>query len=449
MIATNGDRITVQISYWYQLASGGPQTTGIFTLEGQSRTPQNKTFTIVFPTEDIYEVVIYRSNTEDLSTGAADKVYCEGIQAVQQLLPANGFNADDTKTTLFVKTKVEDDSIRAGKVNAYHSRAIPLFNYSTQTFDAQSFTDRFDLILIHHMVNVANVPLNEIATDDLESIVTAVGASSDLIKFNYTFAGKNTPLDDDIKLICNAVRVTPYKQGSLYRFFRDEVKPVSTVFALNEKQPRSDKKTIKPNLLNDFDGIELEYKNEANDFDTEIINVPVTATRRKKVTAVGITNTAQAQNRADYEYNRLLYQRTSFTTTVMKMGVIPDLGDRIIIPDNTRIDSQSGELLKVDGTQLTVSEKFDFNGQATGTVYYSGGSLTVTPVSDNVINVTAGSITSLESRGQNGNQIGSPLIFVDSLTGVTHEWTLTNRTEDGDYVQLECVNYDSRVYNGD
>lgn len=449
LISSSGGRISAEPSYFYQLASGGPQYSGLMLMEGQSRTPQNKTFTIVFPTTDKYKIIIYRDNDEDLSAGAADKIYCDGIRAVQPITPSNGFDEDDTKTTLFVKTKVEDDSIKAGKVNCYHSRAIPIFNYFTNAFGTQAFTDRFDLILMHHMVTVSGIPLDQIATDDLEAIVADVGASSDLLKFNYTFAGKNTPVDDDIKMICNAARVTPYKQGAVYRFFRDAVKPVSTVFALNDKKPSSDTKTIKPNLLNDFDGIELEYKNSANDFDTEIINVPVTASRRKKITAVGITNAVQAQNRAEYEYNRILYQRTSFTTTVIRSGVIPDLGDRIIIPDNTRIDSQSAELLKIAGTQLSVSEKLDFKGQASGTIYYSGGSLTVAPVSDYVVNVTAGSTASLESRGQNGNQVGSSLTFIDSLEGVAHEWTLTNRSDDGDYVTLECVNYDARVYDGD
>lgn len=449
MIAANGDRVEAYLTYGYQQIDGSANGVGFLGVEGQSRTPQNKTFTIPFPTAGLYNVDIYRDNVEDVEAGAADKVYCDSIQAVQSVTSSNGFDEDDTKTTLFVKTKVEDDSIRSGKVNAIHSRAIPVFNYTTGAYDDQAFTDRFDHILIYHMNIVAGVPLDQIALDDLESIVNDVGVSSDLLKFNYTFAGKNTPLNDDVSVICNAVRVTPYKQGSLYRFFRDQLKPVSTVFAMTDKKHGADKKTIKPNLLNDYDGIELEYKDNETDFDSVILNVPVSALRRKKIKTVGITNTAQAQNRADYEYNRLMYQRTSFTTTVLKTGVIPDLGDRIIVPDNTRIDSQSCEVLKIDGATMTVSETIDFKGSSNGSFYFSGGVLTVEPVSGNVVTITAGSTASLESRGQNGNQKGSSLVFVNGSTNVGHDWTLTNRTDDGDYVTLECVNYDERVYDGD
>lgn len=415
-------------------------------ITSSSRTPRNITYDVTLPSKGIYDIYIKRTTSEDLGTNAANQIVCDAIKPYQLLAPIT--EEDTTKTTLLVKTKVDSASIRSGKVNCIYGRPIPIFNYTTRIFDTQAVTSRFDLILMHHMVNVGGVPLNQINTDDLEEIVAAMPL--DLIQYNGTLAGKNTPLDNDIAAICGAARVSSYKQGSMYRFYGDYAKPVTMVFGITDKEPNADNKTIQMRLLNDFDGIELEFKNAANDYEPETIYIPEIAVRRKKIDGVGMTSYTQALSRANYEYARLRYQRTSFKTTVTNKGIIPDLGDVVRISDDTRADSVSAEVLSIDGNSIFVSEKINAPVDSNGKMLFGEFSIDVRVRGDYELLWLIGSPANLETRGQNGNQKGTTVIFVSSGDIADYpKWMITNKKYSGQSVDLECVNYNERLYDGD
>jgi len=416
------------------------------TITSSSRTPRNITYDVTLPSKGLYDIYIKRTTSEDLGTNAANQIVCDAIKPYQLLAPIT--EEDTTKTTLLVKTKVDSASIRSGKVNCIYGRPIPIFNYTTRTFGAQAVTSRFDLILMHHMVNVGGVPLSQINTDDLEEIVAAMPL--DLIQYNGTLAGKNTPLDNDIAAICGAARVSSYKQGSMYRFYGDYAKPVTMVFGITDKEPNADNKTIQMRLLNDFDGIELEFKNAANDYEPETIYIPEVAVRRKKIDGVGMTSYTQALSRANYEYARLRYQRTSFKTTVTNKGIIPDLGDVVRISDDTRADSVSAEVLRIDGNSIFISEKINAPVNSTGKMLFGEFSIDVRVLGDYELLWLIGSPANLEARGQSGNQKGTTVIFVSSGDIADYpKWMITNKKYSGQSVDLECVNYDERLYDGD
>lgn len=61
-----------------------------------------------------------------------------------------------------------------------------------------------------------------------------------------------------------------------------------------------------------------------------------------------------------------------------------------------------------------------------------------------------GSPANLETRGQNGNQKGTTVIFVSSGDIADYpKWMITNKKYSGQSVDLECVNYNERLYDGD
>jgi hypothetical protein len=97
--------------------------------------------------------------------------------------------------------------------------------------------------------------------------------------------------------------------------------------------------------------------------------VAPTAVNPKQITSVGIRNNVQAYLVASRLYNKLLYQNTVVEFQGLEEAALLVLNDRILVADNTRSDTQDGEVQNQIGLLLTLSQPVKFVGGRTYTIF--------------------------------------------------------------------------------
>jgi hypothetical protein len=180
---------------------------------------------------------------------------------------------------------------------------------------------------------------------------------------------------------------------------------------------------------------------------------------------MGCTNTAQAENRASLEANKLLYQRQSVTDDVLSDGGIVGPGSlvRWIDPNDFYGDDglQAGEVLAISGTTITTSEPLHWGTETTGRIMFTGvdglrlgAPVTVTPGAAPNKAVLASVPAGIYVAGGD-RQLGSRYAFAVGLTESEIEgaglYTVTGikpATGNQTY-RLELAQYDPRIYSAD
>jgi hypothetical protein len=88
----------------------------------------------------------------------------------------------------------------------------------------------------------------------------------------------------------------------------------------------------------------------------------------EEITLVGCQSDEQADNRADYEIRRLLYQRNSVSFDTYYFGLSAQIGDRVRWVDMNDQDVFGGEVLHIIGNDFLTSEPIYFEA---GKTYYA------------------------------------------------------------------------------
>lgn len=288
-------------------------------------------------------------------------------------------------------------------------------------------------------------------------------------EFGFTFSDANTPALEEMRQIANATRCFIYRIGSIISMVRDEPQPLpGTLFNRRNKIPFSERKSQRTNRPLDFDGVQFTYKSRTDDEQKTILipdDLPPTdpnfgappARKYKVAQGTGIRNLSQAWDRAQYEYNKIIYQREQIETSVDEEGILLSLNERIEHTDGTRIyESRSdGEVLGFSGTKVDTSELCLFEPNKTYSVVIRNEDGTVTnaiPVTerpDTAFGFILQTPQSLFTRGTNDYQLGSLYQFsADDDNAKSYLVQSISPNESGE-VQLELINYDERYYQAD
>ena len=288
-------------------------------------------------------------------------------------------------------------------------------------------------------------------------------------EFSFTFSNENVPALEELRQICNAARCILIREGSVLSAVRDQANPISTqLFNRRNKLPNSERKTISFNKPLDTDGVTLEYKSDVDD-EIKIINIPQdlepgdpnygnpTPLNPLKVEAAGIRNKTQAWDRAQYEYNKIIYKRETVETTVTGEALLLSLNDRVDHVDGTRIQSKvsEGEVLGFSGFNVDTSELCEFEDGKTYSVIFrniDGSVLTALPATERIdtsFGFTLSSSPSLFLRGDNEFQLGSLYSFA-SDDAPSQSYLVQGISPDSDgNVTLELINYADEYYQAD
>lgn len=288
-------------------------------------------------------------------------------------------------------------------------------------------------------------------------------------EFGFTFSDANTPALEEMRQIANAARCFLFRRGSVISMVRDEPQPLfGPLFNRRNKIPFRERKSNNTNKPLDYDGVQFTYKDRSDDEEKTILipdDLPVSdpnygappAKNYKIANGAGIRNRSQAWDRAQYEYNRLIYRRETVETEVDEEGILLDLNQRIEHTDGTRLDinRSDGEVLGFDGLIVDTSEMCIFEDGKTYSVILrnENGSVSqaipVTERADTSFGFVLSSEQSLYVRGFSDYQLGTLYSFsADDDNAKSYLVQSISPTSDGT-VSLELINYDERYYQAD
>lgn len=446
---------------------GAVQTTSI-TLTDNTLDPRFYTFKII-PNNpgNLHEVSIERlTNTSDVND-YFDQTKWTRLAGVEDVTVSDFGNV----TTVLIITKATEQATSAQRreFNAIVTRKLRTYNTTTDTVTVPLLaTARMADAALEILTDsfMGNKPVDELDLDTLYEIqerleVDAIYGDK-LVRFCYSFSNSNTPVGDELATCLNAARCFAFREGRNVSFRRDEEQTTRTMlFNQRNKSPDDEVKTTQYYRPNDIDSVELQWTDEDTG-EASIVTMPEPSggSHAKKVDGAGIRNYEQAWNRANYEYLRLLHQRTGVEATVTKDGLLLDPNDRIGNLDGTNITAQGGEVIGVDTLTIETSEIVDFGVEADGYVILRDEEgepsvpLLVTPRFDDVNGFILDSAPpfTILIRGDNGNQIGTLYTFFEGAS-TNHEANdyLVKEISPGNdnYVKLQLVNYAPEIYGPD
>lgn len=181
-------------------------------------------------------------------------------------------------------------------------------------------------------------------------------------QFNYTFDKDNISFEETVNAICGAAHCIGFRRGNVITIaFEKETTQSKLSFNHRNKLPRSEKRTTAFGNEGDFDGIEFEYVSPVDQSNVTLyIPTDRSAVKAKRVSSIGIRDPLQAYFHAWRLYQKLLYQRVSVQFTATQEAELLIRNDRIYVADNTRPDTQDGEIKEKVGLIVKTSQPVIF-----------------------------------------------------------------------------------------
>lgn len=469
-IFQRGLKGTVQIrAEWWQVDSGGVEIAG--TRQTQDNTYTADTYDQRFYTNKAtpsaesgrYRIQFERLN-EVNGDGSADVAKLEEVYAVREYasktLPG--------VTVIRVTTKATESATGFSdrKFNLRWLRHV-----RTLTSDALSESRNFARAMAH-IWTIAGNGISGLDTDALAAINAELGETSPLLRFDGSLDDADMSLGERLQYVANTARCVVWRDGTKWTATRDQARPYPELQLDYRNLAAAGDSTISyaAHLPATHDGIELEYVDELTQSKKSYIRLnistgsPVAAavSNPRKVKLQGCTTTAQAENRAQLEARRLIYQRVSVSDTALADAGGLGIGAlvRWIDPNDFAGDDglQAGEVMAISGNVITPSEPVDWKGQTSGRIMFTGtdGQRVGTtqacyPDGDNIL------VSALPSGvyvADGTRQLGSRYAFAVGLTDAEIEaaglYTVTEIRPAGDgTVSLALAQYDSRIYGAD
>lgn len=476
----NGDgRLTLPVNFEidYQQMLGGVPTGSIYTysgnLTGVSPDQVAKTIEITTGWLGSTRVRVRRSSDHDFgfSGNIVDEIKYESLSAVT-LITDNDFG---NVTTAQVVTKATQRalSLKERKFNALVTRKLPTYNGTSWSgvLDSDGSILSGTIAATTSFVNIlaaitqdpyigrqsiTAIDLNQIYAR-YDEIGSYFGLGTEPMSFHYTLDSDNISYEETIRMIANAVFCIAYRQNGKIRFSFDRPQTSSTaLFTHRNKKPSSDVISRRFTADDEFDGIEITYNDNVTDAQ-EVIKLPLSglATNYKKIELTGVREYEVAYLRAAREYNKLKYQRISIETETTMDGRLLLPNQRIDIVDNTRFDSQDGEVIAQSGLTLTLSRNLVFGvGTHSIILMQRDGELeSITCTAGTSANKVVLAYAPSEAINTvNGGDIGIRTIFsfgADSVASANSYLVQEVNITDSSYVKVTAINYDADYYSAD
>ncbi len=327
--------------------------------------------------------------------------------------------------------------------------------------------------IMAHIWTLSGNQISGLDAAKLAEINAEFGEDSALLRFDGSFDDADLSLGERMQIVANHARCTVWRDGLRWTVTRDQAKPYPEMqfdyrnLAANGESAIS----YSANLPASYDGIELEYVKEDTQATKAYVRLSVSSgaivagssRNPKKIRLSGCTTMAQAENRAQMEARRLLYQRITVSDTALSDAAALGLGALVRWVDPADFGGeeglQAGEVIGIDGDIIATSEPLEWSGEAAGRIIFTGtdGQYLGTPVE---CYPAAGGRVELASVpaglyvADGARQCGSRYAFAPGLTAAEVEsqglYTLTELTTGGDgTVSIALAQYDPRIYEAD
>lgn len=215
-----------------------------------------------------------------------------------------------------------------------------------------------------------------------------------MTEFCYTFDDSKVSFEEMASYLAQAINSIAYRTASTISLSFEKATDDSTLlFNHRNKLPNSEQRTFSFGVINDNDGITYDFidpnsPNYPDQDTTHTLYIPTdgSAQNPRKVTSIGVRNIVQATINSWRMYQKLVFANGQTTFNATQEAKMSLRNDRILVADNTRSETQDGELIDVSGLEVTTSQPVVFDGGVTYTGYFQHYDNTV-----EAIPVTAGS----------------------------------------------------------
>ena len=227
--------------------------------------------------------------------------------------------------------------------------------------------------------------LDEIDADlflDVQSQLVSYYGDSNIVKVGYDIDSTKLRFQEIFSLFWDAVRCNAYSQGAVYRVYPNIARTTpSKQFTHRNKIIGTDTKERLYDI--EYDGVELTYRSNATgQFETVIKHVNGTdSVNRLKVELSGATQEVQAETRANYELNKIKYQKYNFTFEADGISRLTVPGERVTNVDQTRIVKREnntnvyniydGLVVSIDGLICELSQPVTFEDGETHSIRFT------------------------------------------------------------------------------
>ena len=271
-------------------------------------------------------------------------------------------------TTIMVRTPATAGalSIKQRKLNCLAWRKIPSRIPNTNTFTNYNETNSDATLIIRHIALDPTLGNMQESDLDYDSMFTASSrnrtyfGTTDCVFFNHTFDNKDLSAEEMLISVANAMFSVPYRQGSKLKLnFEQKTDMSKLLFNHRNKIPGSEVRNVRFGTSDDHDGVEFDWV-DISDGATETYQIPYdgSASNPKKIEMVGITNKVQSHMHAWREWQKLQFQNVAVEFDSTAEAAILTLNDRILIADNTRPDTNDGNIVSQDAVTLELSQPF-------------------------------------------------------------------------------------------
>lgn len=352
-------------------------------------------------------------------------------------------------------------ALKERKLNMLVTRKIPIrvggSAFSTELQATNNAAEIISFICLDKYIG--NRQVAEIDFDSIYNSISEVQEyfGSDLAaEFCYTFDSNNLSFEETVKSVSDAVFCTAYRRGSIIKLSFEKETPDSTLlFNHRNKLPGSETRTIRFGNQDDFNGVSFQYIDPEDDAQiTYYIPEDRSAVNPKEVESLGIRNKLQAYFHAWRTWNKIQFQNviTEFTATQESDLLVNN--DRILVADNTRQDTQDGEIISQNVLQLALSQTVDMSKYSEYTIFVQldDGTTEAIPV----------------TKGSTGKQVvlsrepRLPLALDEDLYARTtfilvgnneprqNAFLVTEKEPQSNFTSvIRAVNYDARYYGND
>ena len=347
-------------------------------------------------------------------------------------------------------------SIKERKLNCLVNRKLPLDGTGPLQVTRSAGQALINLALDQYIGRRSSAEVDIVQINAEIEKVNGYFGSDLMSEFNYTIDDDNLSFEEIAGMVASSAFCEPYRFGSLTRIkFEQPQENAVLLFNHRNKVPLTEKRSYTFGVQKDYDGVELEYTSDEDDARIKYtIPEDITPKNPLKITTTGIRNEAQAKVRAWREWNKFRYKYMSCEVEVLDESELLIRNDRILIADNTVIDTQDGEIEGVDGLTITTSQPCKFED---GQSYYVH--LQISNATVDVVPCLAGldEYSIVLSRPPVQPLVVDPDRYVKTLYSLvradqaeTHAFMLEELTPQTQMTNtLKASNYDARFYERD
>jgi hypothetical protein len=461
---TTPESVTLSIEYTPVDASDVPTGSAVtrsFTFDGSAvrRSRIGATFRISTDSTRLSVRVQRTSNTShDANIQIADEVLWDEMYALTDA----GLDIDFGSVTLAHVRSVSTPlatNIRERKLNMLATRMIAerqpdgtfLLNRPTR-----NAADIFYAVSLDPMIGRLTEADLDVAQiyETMEDARTYFGNDA-LVEFSHTFDTANFTYEQTASAIAQTLFCTPYRRGqSVFWAFERRTDDSALLFNHRNKIPGTERRTYTFGNAEERDGVELEYTSPDTDArETFFVPEDRSAVNPKKITSLGIRTDEQAHVHAYRVFNQIRYQNiaTEFESTDEARLLVQR--ERVLCADNTRPDTQDGEIKLQTGLVLETSQPVVFEAGVNYTIHLQQPNRTIDSIA-----ITAGQDSThvLLSRApanslvtDSGKYIRTTYVITSDAREDNTPFILDTTRPRGRNTAVTLVNYDARYYQND